>query len=121
MINNPIPYTTGIWTPIPTGFTTVGTWTFAGQYTKIGGLVLFELTITGDGVPGSTISATGGGGTFCSLPFTSNFDSVAVMGDNNNELSNSLQIHLGNCFFPTFTETRAAGIIYGSGFYRTDS
>lgn len=104
-------YEEGIWTPVPTGLTVVGTPAYTGTYTKIGRLVFGQLMVTSSTSTASTANTT----SFAGLPFPSSEPSTCQAVDNNINSFGNGEISSSTVFTPTWS---ARPFVYVTFWYR---
>lgn len=110
-------YTSGVFTPVWTGLTIVGTPTYSAVYTKIGSLVYFTINIS------STVTTASTAGTtfFTGLPFATSGQNYVISAANAVTIvsyGNGLTNGAGTTFTPTWGAT--ANVIV-SGTYQSNA
>jgi hypothetical protein len=106
-------YTEGTSVPVATNMTVVGTATYSCNYTRVGNIVRFDITIS---VSGGTTAATANS-TYLTLPITPSNRSVCNVVDGNvNSLGNGFIDTSGRVYMPTWTARSTT--VYVSGAYQ---
>jgi hypothetical protein len=115
-------YEEGTYTPTPSNFTTTGTTTITGNYTKIGRVVYFDISY------GSTGTIAPGVSTLITLPFLGIDGSgmvamaVNVNGESFTSGKSGVQFYIDasstRFFVGGFTATTAGQVLKFGGFYR---
>jgi hypothetical protein len=115
-------YEEGTWTPTASNFTTTGTVTITGKYTKIGRVVYFDISF------GSTGTIAFGTSALITLPFNGvNYSGMVAMSlrDNSESFTSgksgvqcTLDVSDGRFFVGNFTTTSSGQTFVFGGFYR---
>ena len=92
-------YKEDVWTPTPTNFTTVGTPTYTGRYTRIGRLVRIDMTI----VPATSTASSYTSTDFTGLPYTVLQGTSGTVGNDQGQVLGLCDIiTAGYIFTPTW-------------------